>query len=414
MKNEHKITIKLESSEWSKILDDVFKKKNKETTIEGFRKGRAPKEIFLKHFGVESLYMDAVDMALPIAYERAIKENNLLPVCEPKVDVTNINTEEVTFEFVIITKPEVKVSNYKNLKCKKGSVKVTKKEIQEEIEHARKHFAEIIIKDNGQVEDGDIAVIDYEGFVNGKPFDGGSGKDYPLEIGSNTFIDGFEEGLIGAKKDSTLDVNVTFPEDYVEDLKGKDAVFKVTVKEIKTRILPELGKEFYEDLGFTEVNTKEELEKKIEEYLLEQKEEEAEDKYLNDLFDAGIANMTVEINDEIIEQEINRMVSEIANRLEREGIPLDSYLEFTGSNMEKIRETAKPEAIRRIKVRYLLDTIIEEEKLTASMEEAKEHAKTLSDQYDMDEEEFIESYGGLDTVKYDLLVHKAINVLKGE
>lgn len=413
MKNVHTIIVKLEGDEWKNIMDSTFKKKNKEVTIEGFRKGHAPKEVFIKKFGIESLYMDAIDAALPKAYAKALDENKLEPACEPKVDVKGIDENHVEFEFTVISKPEVKLEKYKKLGVKKEEPKVTKEEIEHEIEHMRGHLAEIITKEKGKVEKGDIAVIDFEGFVDGEAFEGGKGTDYSLEIGSNTFIPGFEDGLIGATTGKEIDVKVTFPKDYVENLKGKDAVFKVTVKEIKARVLPEVNEEFFKDLGYDDVKTKEELEKKVEEHLLTHKKEDAENKYIDALIAAGIENMKVEVNDEIVEEEVNRMVKDMSSRLEMQGIPMESYLEFTGSSMEKFRETAKPEALKRIKSRYLLDEIIKKENLTATDEEVKKHAKEQAEKYGCEDKEIIEMYGGIDVVKYDLLIHKAVEVLEG-
>lgn len=412
MKNVLVKTVTIEKEEWEKILDSTFKKHNKDVTIEGFRKGHAPKEMFIKKFGIESLYMDAVDAALPKAYSKVMEEDKLELACEPKIDVKGIDAEHVEFEFTIITKPEVKLDKYKKLGVKKEEPKVTKEEIKDEIEHMRGHLAEIVEK-SGKVEKGDIAVIDFEGFVDGEAFDGGKGTDYSLEIGSNTFIPGFEDGLIGAETGKEIEVKVTFPEDYVENLKGKDAVFKVTVKKIKARVLPEINEEFFKDLGYDDVKTQAELEKKVEEHLLEHKKEDAENKYIDELIEAGIKNMKVDINEEIIDEEVSRMVKDLSNRLEAQGIPIDSYLEFTGSSMDKFREQAKPEAEKRIKSRYLLDEIIKKENLTATDEEAKEHAKNQAEKYGCSSEEIIEMYGGMDVVKYDLLIHKAVEVLEG-
>lgn len=413
MKNVHTVTVTLEKEEWSPIIDSTFKKRNKDVTIEGFRKGHAPKDVFIKKFGIESLYMDAIDAALPKAYAKALEENRLEPACEPKVDVKTIDESHVEFEFVIVTKPEIKLEKYKKLGVKKEEPKVTKDEIEHEIEHMRGHLAEIVVKEKGKVEKGDIAVIDFEGFVDGEAFEGGKGSDYSLEIGSNTFIPGFEDGLIGAEVGKEIDVKVTFPKDYVENLKGKDAVFKVTVKEIKMRVLPEVNEEFFKDLGYDDVKTKEELEEKVKEHLLEHKKEDAENKYIDALIEAGIENMKVEINDEIVDDEVNRMVKDLSQRLEMQGIPVESYLEFTGSNMDKFREQAKPEALKRIKSRYLLDEIIKKENLSATDEEVSAHAKSQAEKYGCEEKELIEMYGGLDVVRYDLLIHKAVEVLEG-
>lgn len=413
MKNVHNITVSLEEKDWETILDETFKKKNSEVNIPGFRKGHAPKNVYIQKYGIESLYMDAIDRALPKAYEKALKDNSLEPACEPKVDVKTIDEKHIEFEFTIITKPEIKLSSYKKLGVKKEEPIITKEEIASELEHMRSHLAEVVIKEDGVVEKGDTALIDFEGFTDGKPFEGGKGTDYPLEIGSNTFIPGFEDGLVGAKKGEERDVKVKFPEDYVEALKGKDAVFKVTVKEIKTKVLPEINEEFYKDLGYDDVKTQKELEAKIEEHLLEHKKEDAENKYIDALIDAGIEKMTVEINDEIVDEEISRMTEDLSKRLEMQGIPLDSYLEFTGTTMEKFKEQAKPEAIKRIKSRYLLDEIVKKENLTATDEEVEAHAKEQAEKYGVDSNEIIEMYGGMEVVKYDLLIHKAIKVLEG-
>ena len=412
MKNVHTITTTLKDKEWSDILDETFKKKNSNVTIDGFRKGKAPKDVYIKKFGIESLYMDAVDAALPKAYAKVLEDEKLVPACEPKVDIKEIDKDHITLEFTIITKPEVKLSSYKNLGVKKETPKVTKEEIESEIASMQNRFAEIVVKEEGTVEKGNIAVIDFEGFVDGVAFDGGKGTDYPLEIGSNTFIPGFEDALIGAKLGETRDVNVKFPENYVENLKGKDATFKVTVKGIKVRVLPELNEEFFKDLGYEDVKTKEELEKKIEEHLMEHKKEDAENKYIDDLIKAGIDKMTVEINDEIVDEEINRMIKDLSSRLEMQGVTLENYFQFTNTTMEQFKENARPDAINRIKSRYLLDEIIAKEKIDATEEEVNAHAESQAKKYQVETSELIQMYGGLDVVKYDLLIHKAIEVLE--
>ena len=413
MKNVHTINITVEGKEWTSAIDAAFKKKNAQVTIDGFRKGKAPKDIFIKTYGKETLYVEAIDVALPKAYKKVLEDNKLVPACEPKVEVKGMDDDHIEFEFVIITKPEVKISKYKGLGVKKEKAKVTKEEIAHELDHMRGHLAEIVVKEKGKVEKGDIAVIDFEGFVDGVAFDGGKGEDYSLEIGSNTFIPGFEDGVIGMKKGETKDVKVKFPEDYVADLKGKDAVFKVTVKEIKTRVLPEVNEDFFKDLGYDDIKTQEELEKKIESHILEHKNEEIENKYIDALIDAGIKNMTVEINPEIIDEEVQRMIEDLGKRLEMQGVPLESYLQFTGMTMDKFKENARPEAEKHIKSRYLLDEIVAKEKLDATEEEIEAHAASQAEKYGIEAKEIIEMYGGLEIVKYDLLIHKAIKILEG-
>lgn len=413
LKNVHTISITVDGKDWTSAIDTAFKKKNAQVTIDGFRKGKAPKDVFIKNYGKETLYVEAIDVALPKAYKKVLDDNKLVPACEPKVEVKGMDDDHIEFEFVIIIKPEVKLAKYKGLGVKKEKAKVTKEEIAHELEHMRGHLAEIVIKEKGKVESGDIAVIDFEGFVDGVAFDGGKGEDYSLEIGSNTFIPGFEDGVIGMKKGETKDVKVKFPEDYVADLKGKEAVFKVTVKEIKTRVLPEVNEDFFADLGFDDVKTQEELEKKIEEHLLEHKNEEIENKYIDSLIAAGIEKMTVEINPEIIDEEVQRMMDDLNRKLQMQGVPLESYLQYTGKTMDKFKEDARPEAEKRVKSRYLLDEIVAKEKLEATEEEVKAHAKEQAEKYGIDEAEIIEMYGGMEVVKYDLLIHKAVKVLEG-
>lgn len=413
MKNVHTINITVEGKEWTSAIDAAFKKKNAQVTIDGFRKGKAPKDVFIKTYGKETLYVEAIDVALPKAYKKVLEDNKLVPACEPKVEVKGMDDDHIEFEFVIITKPEVKISKYKGLGVKKEKAKVTKEEIAHELDHMRGHLAEIVVKEKGKVEKGDTAVIDFEGFVDGVAFDGGKGEDYSLEIGSNTFIPGFEDGVVGMKKGETKDVKVKFPEDYVADLKGKDAVFKVTVKEIKTRVLPEVNEDFFKDLGYDDIKTQEELEKKIESHILEHKNEEIENKYIDALIDAGIKNMTVEINPEIIDEEVQRMIEDLGKRLEMQGVPLESYLQFTGMTMDKFKENARPEAEKHIKSRYLLDEIVAKEKLDATEEEIEAHAASQAEKYGIEAKEIIEMYGGLEIVKYDLLIHKAIKILEG-
>ena len=414
MKNVHKITIKLEKEEWKKLLDETFKEKNKETTIKGFRKGKAPKEVFIKKFGIESLFMDAADKAYPIAYRKVLDENKLEPVVQPKVDIKNISEEEIELEFEIITKPEVKVKSLKNLGVKKDAVKVTKDEINKEIDSIRGQFAEIIIKEKGKAEKGDIAVIDFEGFVDDKPFEGGQASNYELELGSNTFIPGFEDGVVGMKIGETKDIKVKFPDDYVEHLKGKDAVFKVTVNSLKTRVLPEINEELFKDMGYDNIKTKEELEEEIKKHLKEHKENDAENKYIDELLNAGIEKMEVELNEEIINDEVDRMIHDLEHNLSHQGITLDLYLSFNRISKDEFIEKTKPEAIKRIKSRYLIDYIIEKEGLKVTDKEVEEHAEKQAKLYGTTKEELITGYGGLHVVEFDLLVHKAIDTLKGE
>ncbi len=411
MKNVHEIEIKLEGKDWTNCLDKAFKKANKEAKIDGFRKGSAPKDVYLKKFGIESLYPDAVNDAVGVAYKKVLEENDLQPVIEPAVDVTGISDGSVIFKFTIITKPEVKLSSYKNLGVKKEKVKVTKEEIAHEIEHLREDLAEVVIKENSEVANGDTVVIDFDGIVDGKPLEGGKGENYPLEIGSHTFIPGFEEGLIGHKTEEEVELKLKFPENYVEDLKNKDVIFKVRIHEIKTKVLPEINEEFYKDLGL-EVKTKEELEKEVEKTIKDHKEHYNDDKFTEDLLQAASKNLEVEINPEILSEEVHRMIEDYSRQLKMQGIDIEQYYSLTGTTHEDLHKQMEPEATKRLKYRYVIESIAEQEKIDFTEEEVKKRAQEMADNYGIKLEELIDAYGTLDVIKYDMRMHRALEILK--
>lgn len=411
MKNVHEIEIKLEGEKWTKCLDNSFKKANKEVKIDGFRKGCAPKDIFLKNYGIESLYNDAVNEAIGIAYKELLENNDLTPVIEPSVDVTGISDGSVIFKFTIITKPEVKLASYKKLGVKKDEVKVTKKEIDAEVETLKMELAEVVVKEDGIVANGDTVVIDFDGYVDGKALEGGKGENYPLEIGSHTFIPGFEEGLIGKKSGEELELNLTFPENYVEDLKNKDVTFKVTIHEVKTKVLPELNEEFYEDLGL-DVKTEEEFRSEVEKTIKERKDAEVEDKFIEELLDKASEKLEVEINPEIISEEVHRMIDTYANQLKAQGMDIEQYFEFTGTTHEDLHKQMEPEAIKRIKYRYVIEEIANAENIDFTNEEVEAKAKEMAENYGITVEQLIEAYGTIDVVKYDMRMHRALEILK--
>ena len=401
MKNVHEIEIELKGKEWETILDATFTKKNKDLKVDGFRKGKCPKNVYLQKFGIESLYMDAVDEAVQSAYTKALKDNSLVPVCEPGMDVKEIDKDHVKFVFTIITKPEVKLGEYKNLDVKKEKVKVTKEEIESEIARLSSRFAEIVVKENGEVVEGNTAVIDFEGFVDGKPLDGGTGANYPLEIGSHTFIPGFEEGLVGMKVGDKKELNLKFPENYTKELANKDVKFNVTIREIKERVLPELNEEFYADLGYDNIKTEEEFKAEVKKALESRKEEEVKNKYLDDVLEAASKNMEVSVNQEIIDDEVHRMINQFGEQLKMQGISVDQYLQFTGSSHEDLHKQMAPEAEKRVKYRYLIEGVAEAEKIEISKEDAEAEAEKMASNYGMKKEEFLSHFGGLDIVKYD-------------
>ena len=415
-KNVKEIEIKVEGKEWEEALDKAFKEANKKAKIDGFRPGHAPKEVFIKKYGEQALYMDAAEAVVDGAYEKMLKENEKDLedlVARPDVQVKDINGEGVTFNFILTMRPEVKLGDYKKINVKREKAKVTAEEIEDTIENIRHRYAEDVLKD-GEIKDGDVAVIDFDGFVDGVAFEGGKGENYSLKIGSGTFIPGFEEQLIGLKSGDEKDVEVTFPEDYhAEDLKGKKATFKVKVHEVKEVKVPELDKDFFEDLGMEGVDTKEKLEAKISESILTNKESELENKYIDELLEAAAKDTEVDIPEVMIDDELERMIREYDSHLRSQGITLEQFYKFTNSDEEALKSQMRPEAARRVKHRLMLEEIAKQEKIEISDEEANKEAERLAENYQIKKEEFLQMFGGLDLVKYDLKMRKAIDVLKG-
>lgn len=406
------INYKVQKEEWETLKNEAFKKLNAKATIDGFRKGKAPRNVFEKNYPGQ-IVMEAADVAIDKEYKRIIMEDKILPVLEPKVDIVKVTDETLEVNFTFITEPEVKLGEYKNLKVKKETVKVTKEEVKEKIDNLLRSYAELVVKESDTVESGDLAIIDFEGFKDGVAFDGGKGENYSLEIGSNTFIPGFEDGVIGMKKGETKDLNLTFPSDYgMEDLAGKEVVFKVTVNEIKTRVVPELDKEFFEDLGMEDINTKEELEAKMKEEIKVEKEEKAEHAYVDALLEKATSNMEIEIDDEIVEYEAESMYHDFMHRMSHQGITEEIYLQYANTTKEDIVSHMKEEASRRLKNSYLLNAIINEEKIEVTEEEAKKEVKEMAIKYNMTEEDVEKSLGGITSVIYDLKVRRAIDLMK--
>ena len=412
MKNVKTIKITVDGESWQNCLDKAYDKKKKDIKVDGFRKGAVPKDIYIKKVGVESLFMDACDIAINERYESTLKEANVTLACEPTVNIESVDKDSCVIEFTFISKPEVTLGAYTKLGVKREEVKVTKEEIEHEINHMKEHMAEVVIKENGSIEEGNTAVIDFEGFVDGKKLDGGTGANYPLEIGSNTFIPGFESGLIGASVGETRELNLKFPENYTEELKNKDVLFKVTVREIKERVMPEINKDFFEDLGIDGVDSIEKLEEHVKKDLEEHKNHEADDKYVDELLHIATDNMKVEINNEIIDSEIERMMNQYRQELQMQGVSLEQYLSMTNTKLEDMKSMMKPQAIARIKTRYLLEAIIDEKKLVATKEEIEKEIKDSCDKYGIQKDEFLRYVGGEEGIKYELEMRKAIDIIK--
>lgn len=407
------INYKVEGEQWTNAQDKAFEKLNKTAKIDGFRPGHAPKNIFIKKYGEQEILLEAADELIKEKYSDIIVKDKIMPVVEPKVEPVSITKDAMEVNFTFVVKSEVKLGEYKDLKIKKDAVKVTKEEVEHEIEHLLEHYAEIEEKD-GKIEFGDTAIINFEGFKDGVAFEGGKGENYPLEIGSNSFIPGFEEGLIGLSKGEEKDLELTFPENYMsEELKGQKVVFKVKINDVKTRVIPELNKEFFDDLNMEGVTNKEELAKMMEERIKSDKEMHAENKYVDDILEAAAKNMTVELDEELIAEEENRMYEDFLDKLAMQGLTEDIYLKYANTTKEDILKEMHPEAEKRVKYRYLLEAVIKSEKIKTTDKEAEKEAEDYAKKYNTTKEEFIKQLGSLDVLKYELNMRKAIDVMKG-
>ena len=412
-KNVHEVVIKIDGEAWIKALDQAFKKKQKTAKVDGFRKGKVPRDIYEKHFGKESLFIDAADSVLQDAYTKAMEESKLVPVVQPSVDLKSLSEDGVEFTFKIVTKPEVKVKKYKGLNIKPEKVEVTEEEIDHELGHLLERYTELVTKEDGTVEEGDTAVIDFEGFKDGVAFDGGKGENYSLEIGSHTFIPGFEEQLIGMKSGEEKEIEVTFPEDYgSKDLAGAKATFKVKVHEIKVKEKRELDEDFFEDLGMDGVNSEETLREEIKKSISAQKEMDAENKYVDAVLEGVSKNVEVDIPEEMVDEEVTRLMNRFEQQMRMQGISLDLYYQFTRSTEADLRNQLEKEAYSNVLYRLMLEEIMNLEKIEVSQEEAEKEAEELAKKYQMEKDEFLKQFGGIDMVQYDLEMRKTIELLK--
>lgn len=406
------VNFKLEGKEWVELQNKAFEKLNKKANIDGFRPGKAPRDIFEKKYGKQEIVLEAADEATNKEYKRLLGENKITPIIEPKVELIKCDSDTLEVKFTFITDPEVTLGEYTNLKVKKEKAKVTREEVDNSIKELLNEYAEVVVKE-GNVESGDIAIIDFAGYKDGVAFEGGTSENYSLTIGSNTFIPGFEDAVIGMAKGEEKDIELTFPEDYMqEDLKGQKVIFKVKVNEIKARKIPELNKEFFEDLNMEGITDKESLEKDIKEELTHRKEHELEHAYEDACLDKAANNMKIEILPELIDDEAHHMYHEFMDRMKRQGISEELYLKYTNSTEEDLIEKMKDEAKKRIQYRYLLREIIKKENIKITDKEAKEKIKEIAKQYNVTEEEILKEVGTLEVMKMDLAFQKAVELVK--
>ncbi len=401
---------------WTKAQDKAFDKIAKNVKLDGFRPGKAPKAFIKKRISDQAIYRDAIDIVLASEFTNLLKEHNVDPIAQPTLEIEAVDEKELKVKIIIPLKPEVTLGQYKDLDVKKPTVRVTQKEIQNIIERYRNDFAELSIKENGKVETGDTAVIDFEGFIDGIAFDGGKGENHPLEIGSNTFIPGFEDQLVGMGVEETKDITVKFPKDYqAEELAGKKAVFKVTVHEIKVKTLPELDDEFAKDVSIDGVETLKQLESYIKDQIKDHKQTNAENEYSETLFNQVISNSKVDVPDAIVNQEIDRMLHEIDGNLQRQGLDLKTFVTISGKTIDDIRDEIKDQAVNRVKFRYILEKIIEVEKLEVTEAEVDKEIENIASQFGKEVNEIKELFASqMYAMKEELLNKKAMDIIKGK
>ena len=411
--NQGTLTVEVPASEFDKALDSAFKKVVKQVQVPGFRKGKVPRKLFEQRFGVESLYQDALDIILPQAYTEAVEEAGIEPVDRPEVDVKQIEKgQDLVFTAEVTVKPEVKLGEYKGLEYEEQSTEVTDEDVQNELTQMQEKQAELVVKEDVAVENGDTVVMDFEGFVDGEAFEGGQAENYTLEIGSGSFIPGFEEQLVGKKAGEETEVEVTFPEEYhAEDLAGKAATFKVKLHEVKGKELPELDDEFAKDVD-EDVESLEALKTKTRERLEEQKKTEAENSKRDTLVTKASENAEVEIPDSMVDTELDRMVQEFEQRLQMQGMTKDMYFQFTGQDEDALREQMKEDAAKRVKTNMTLEAISQAENVEVSDEDINAELENMAGMYQTDVAQLTQMLGGnTEMIKEDLKVRKAIDVL---
>jgi trigger factor len=410
--NQGVLTVEVDAEKVNESLDAAFKKVVKKVQIPGFRKGKVPRALFEKRFGVEALYQDALDILLPEAYAKAVEETGIEPVDRPEIDIEQMEKgKSLIFKAKVTVKPEVKLGEYKGLEVEKMNDTVTDEDVENELKRLQERHAELVVKEEGKVENGDTVIIDFEGFVDGEAFEGGKAENYSLEIGSGTFIPGFEDQLIGMEPGEEKEINVTFPEEYhAEELAGKPAVFKIKLHEIKTKQLPALDDEFAKDVD-EEVETLDALKAKIKERLEKARKEEAEAALRNALVEKAAENAEIDIPSVMITNETDRMLREFEQRLQMQGLNLELYYQFSGQDEAALREQMKEEAEKRVRATLTLEAIAKAENIEVTEEEINKELEEMAKMYNLEVEKLKSMLGSLEGLKEDLKLRKAIDFL---
>ena len=410
-KNEVKLSFTIEAEKFDEAMKKVYVKTAKYFTIPGFRKGKAPMNIVEQHYGSEIFYEDTFNELVPDIYDEAIKENKIEAVSRPNIDITQIGKgKELIFTAIVQIKPEVKLGKYKGIELKKIEYNVSDKDVEHELGHMAEHNARLVSIDDRPVEKGDIAVIDFEGFLDGKPFEGGKAEKHELEIGSNTFIPGFEDQVIGMKIDEEKDLNVTFPEDYFsKELAGKPVVFKVKLHEIKKKELPKMDDEFAKDVS--EFDTLEELKNSIKEKIQKENDEKAKYETEEAAIKAVCDQVEIEIPSGMIETEIDNMVKDVEQRLQYQGLTLEQYYKLSGKPETVMRDEMKETAEKNVKSRLVIEAIIKAEDIKPEDKEVEEKLKEMAKNYNKTEEEMLQNTYLKEYITDNMKVEKAINFI---
>ena len=410
--NMAKLTIEASAEDFEQAIEKAYQKNKNKLSIPGFRKGKVPRKMIEQMYGKEIFYEDAANIVIPSAYAKAVDECTEEIVSQPEIDVVQAESgKPFIFTAEVALKPDVTLGKYKGIEIDKADTTVTDEEIDAALDKERENNARTISVEDRAVKDGDMAVIDYEGFVDGEAFDGGKGDNYPLTIGSNTFIPGFEEQLIGAELDKEVEVNVTFPEDYQEStLAGKPAVFKCTVREIKEKELPELDDEFASEVS--EFDTLAEYREDVKKTLIEKKEEEAKAEKEDKVIEAIIADAQMDIPEAMLATQQRSMADDFAQRIQMQGLSIDQYFQFTGLTKAAFLEQLKPQAEKRIKTRLVLEAVAKAENIEVSEEEYTAEIKKMAEAYHMDEDKVKEMIGDFEqrSIKEDIRVKKALDL----
>ena len=411
-KSTGELKVTIEGENWKTAQKKAFNKLAKELEIPGFRKGSVPAAMAKKYVPAQKIMLEAVEHCAQELLDAGIDEHSLWPISRPELNIEEISEEAATMSFTFAVKPEVKLGEYKGLAYEVAETSVSEEEVDAELKRIQENFAELEVKEEGEVENGDTAVIDFEGFKDGVAFEGGKGENHPLEIGSNSFIPGFEEQVIGMKKEETKDINVTFPENYqAAELAGQPGVFKVTVHEIKAKVLPELNDDLAKDVNAPNVETMEDLKALIRKNQEEQKQQNAENEATNKLISTVVDACEVEIPEIMIKNETDDMIQDYANRLQQQGISLQQFFQITGQSEETLREQMAKDAESKVKLRLVLDAVATQENLEVGEEDVDTEYGLIASQYNMEKDK-VKELIPVSSISYDVRLRKALDLIK--